>query len=152
MLRIFGTAAALAALTVASATAAAQKQPEALPAATLDAKVYTASPEGFLVNSTLVTGAKDAILIDAQFTLADAHRVVAWVIESKKNLTHVYITHSHPDHYFGLEVIKQAFPKAKIVALPATVARIKKTAKAKLPSGSRSTAPTSPRGRSCRPR
>jgi glyoxylase-like metal-dependent hydrolase (beta-lactamase superfamily II) len=93
----------------------------------LQTQVYTASPGGFLVTSTLVSGEKDAVLIDGQFTLADAHRVVAMVLESKKNLTTVYVTHGHPDHYFGLVVIKQAFPKAKLVALPETVAYIKKT-------------------------
>ena len=98
----------------------------------LEVEVFTASPTGFLVDSTLVKGAKDAILIDAQFTLADAHRLVAEILESKKNLTTVYITHSHPDHYFGLEVIHAAFPKAKIVALPVTVAEIKKTWQGKL--------------------
>lgn len=96
-------------------------------AGNLEVQVFTGSPGGFLVDSTLVTGDKDAILIDAQFDRADAHRLVAQILESKKNLTTVYITHSHPDHYFGLEVIHQAFPKAKLVALPATVAEIKKT-------------------------
>jgi len=93
----------------------------------LDVKVFTSSPAGFLVDSTIVSGEKDAILIDAQFDLADAHRLVAELLESKKNLTAVYITHAHPDHYFGLEVIHQAFPKAKLVALPSTVAEIQKT-------------------------
>jgi glyoxylase-like metal-dependent hydrolase (beta-lactamase superfamily II) len=93
----------------------------------LETKVFTASPGGFLVDSTLVTGDKDAILIDAQFDLADAHRLVAEILESKKNLTTVYITHAHPDHYFGLGVIHDAFPKAKLVALPATVREIEKT-------------------------
>ncbi|MFT3696367.1 MAG: MBL fold metallo-hydrolase [Kofleriaceae bacterium] len=98
----------------------------------LQTKVFTGSPGGFLVDSTLVTGDKDAILIDAQFDRADAHRLVAEILESKKNLTTVYITHSHPDHYFGLEVIHQAFPKAKLVALPKTVEEIKKTAAPKV--------------------
>ncbi len=93
---------------------------------------FTSSPTGFLVNSTLVAGDKEAILIDAQFSLADAHRLVATILESKKTLTTVYITHFHPDHYFGLEVIKAAFPKAKLVALPAAVAEIKKTAAGKV--------------------
>jgi len=93
----------------------------------LETQVFTASPNGFLVDSTLVTGDKDAILIDAQFDRADAHRLVAQILESKKNLTTVFITHAHPDHSFGLEVIHQAVPKAKRVALPATVAEIKKT-------------------------
>lgn len=98
----------------------------------LEVSVYTASPQGFLVDSTIISGDHDAILIDAQFDLADAHRLVAQLLESKKNLTTVYITHYHPDHYFGLAVIKQAFPKAKLVALPAAVAEIKKTARSKV--------------------
>jgi glyoxylase-like metal-dependent hydrolase (beta-lactamase superfamily II) len=98
----------------------------------LTVQVITSSPQGFLVDSTLVSGEKDAILIDAQFTLADAHRLVGAILDSKKNLTTVYVTHPHPDHYFGLAVIKQAFPKAKLVALPATIADIKKTWKAKV--------------------
>ncbi|HEY4239528.1 MAG TPA: MBL fold metallo-hydrolase [Kofleriaceae bacterium] len=93
----------------------------------LKVEVFTGSPQGFLVDSTIVSGAHDAILIDAQFDRADAHRLVAQLIESKKTLTTVYITHAHPDHYFGLEVVHQAFPKAKLVALPATVAEIAKT-------------------------
>jgi glyoxylase-like metal-dependent hydrolase (beta-lactamase superfamily II) len=98
----------------------------------LEVSVYTASPQGFLVDSTLITGEKDAILIDAQFDLADAHRLVAQILESKKNLTTVYITHYHPDHYFGLQVIHQAFPKARLVALPAALAEIRKTVKPKV--------------------
>ena len=109
-----------AALLATSTIASADPKP-------LETQVFTASPNGFLVDSTLVTGDKDAILIDAQFDRADAHRLVAQILESKKNLTTVFITHSHPDHYFGLEVIHQAFPKAKLVALPATIAEIKKT-------------------------
>ncbi|HWO27039.1 MAG TPA: MBL fold metallo-hydrolase [Kofleriaceae bacterium] len=98
----------------------------------LTATVFTASPGGFLVNSTLVTGEKEAVLIDAQFSLADAHRLVAQILESKKTLTTVYITHAHPDHYFGLLAIKQAFPKAKLVTHPAALAEMKKTWQAKV--------------------
>src|SRR4051812_35569857 len=71
------------------------------PAPKLKLRVVTGSPEGFLANSTLVTGEKDAVLIDAQFTIADGKRVADAVKESGKNLTLVYVTHSHPDHYFG---------------------------------------------------
>jgi glyoxylase-like metal-dependent hydrolase (beta-lactamase superfamily II) len=98
----------------------------------LTTTVYTASPGGFLVTSTLIAGDREAILIDGQFTLSDAHRVVAMILESKKTLTTVYITHAHPDHYFGLGVIQQAFPKAKLVTLPASAVEMAKTAKAKV--------------------
>jgi glyoxylase-like metal-dependent hydrolase (beta-lactamase superfamily II) len=94
-------------------------------ASQLHLQVITSPPEGIAVNSTLVYGDKDAILIDAQFRLSDAHRLVAAILESKKNLTTVYVTHPHPDHYFGLVVIRQAFPNAKFVALPKVVEGIK---------------------------
>src|SRR5688500_19588664 len=116
---------------LASLIAVAAAASPALAETKLTASVYTGSQGGFLVNSTLVAGDKDAVLIDGQFTLSDAHRLVAMILESKKNLTTVYVTHFHPDHYFGLTVIKQAFPKAKLVATPATIKEIKKTWAAK---------------------
>ena len=94
-------------------------------ASQLHLQVFTSPPEGISVNSTLIYGDRDAILVDAQFRLSDAHRVVAAILESKKNLTTVYVTHPHPDHYFGLVVIRQAFPNAKFVALPKVVDGIK---------------------------
>jgi glyoxylase-like metal-dependent hydrolase (beta-lactamase superfamily II) len=80
---------------------------------------------GYDVNSTMISGEKDMLVIDPQFTLSEAHRLAAEILESKKNLTTIYITHPHPDHLFGLAVLKQAFPAAKIVALPATVSAAK---------------------------
>jgi glyoxylase-like metal-dependent hydrolase (beta-lactamase superfamily II) len=76
---------------------------------------------GYDVNSTMISGDKDMLVIDPQFTLSEAHRLAAEILESKKNLTTIYVTHPHPDHLFGLAILKQAFPSARIVALPATV-------------------------------
>jgi glyoxylase-like metal-dependent hydrolase (beta-lactamase superfamily II) len=76
---------------------------------------------GYDVNSTMISGQKDMIVIDPQFSLGEAHKLAAEILESKKNLTTIYVTHPHPDHLFGLAVLKQAFPGAKILALPATV-------------------------------
>jgi glyoxylase-like metal-dependent hydrolase (beta-lactamase superfamily II) len=98
----------------------------------LTATVFTGSPAGFLVTSTIIAGERDAVLVDAQFSLADAHRLVAQILESGKTLTTVYITHGHPDHYFGLAAIQQAFPRARLVAHPAAVAEIQRTWRAKL--------------------
>ncbi len=103
-------------LAAASLTAAQTK---------LQLRVFTSTPNGLSVNSTLIYGEKDAILIDPQFLLSEAHRVTAGILETKKNLTTIYVTHAQADHYFGLAVLKQAFPNAKIVALPETVAGIK---------------------------
>src|SRR4051812_15450602 len=85
-------------------------------------KVHTGRGQtGYDVNSTLIIGEKDILVIDPQFSLSEAHKLAAEILESKKHLATVYSTHPHPDHLFGLAVLKQAFPDAKIVALPATV-------------------------------
>ena len=76
---------------------------------------------GYDVNSTMISGEKDMLVIDPQFSLSEAHKLAAEILESKKNLALIYITHPHPDHLFGLAVLHQAFPAARIVALPATV-------------------------------
>ena len=121
MSKSFALTLGAAALATATATATVAAAPAAL-----TTTVFTGSPGGFLVDSTLVAGDKDAILIDAQFDLADAHRLVATILETKKHLTAVYVTHAHPDHYFGLAVIHQAFPTAKLIALPAVADEIQK--------------------------
>jgi glyoxylase-like metal-dependent hydrolase (beta-lactamase superfamily II) len=101
--------------------------PPAPPEPKLKLQIFTSSPEGFLVTSTLVSGATDAVLIDAQFTLGDAKKLAEMVKASNKKLTTVYVTHAHPDHYFGFAALKEVFPEAKLVALPATIAEIQKT-------------------------
>jgi glyoxylase-like metal-dependent hydrolase (beta-lactamase superfamily II) len=68
---------------------------------------------------------RDILLIDPQFSLSEAHKLAAEILETKKRLATIYSTHAHPDHLFGLAVLKQAFPEARIVALPATVAAAK---------------------------
>jgi glyoxylase-like metal-dependent hydrolase (beta-lactamase superfamily II) len=82
-------------------------------------KVHTGRGQtGYDVNSTMIIGEKDMLVIDPQFSLSEAHKLAAEILESKKNLAVIYSTHPHPDHLFGLAVLKQAFPDAKIVALP----------------------------------
>ncbi len=97
-----------------------------------DLKVFTASSDALWNVSTLVCGERDAILIDAQFTLSDAGKLVAMIRDSGKSLRMVYITHHHPDHYFGLQEIVKAFPEIQIMASPVTVESIKKTWKGKV--------------------
>ena len=107
-------------LAIAAAAALGIAIPRAQSKFTL--KVHTGRGQiGYDVNSTMVIGEKDMLVIDPQFSLSEAHKLAAEILESKKNLAVIYTTHPHPDHLFGLAVLKQAFPDAKIVALPATV-------------------------------
>jgi glyoxylase-like metal-dependent hydrolase (beta-lactamase superfamily II) len=73
------------------------------------------SEEGVAVDSHLIFGATEAILVDGQFFSAGAQKVVDMVKATGKNLTTVFLTHAHPDHYVGMDVIKTAFPNAKFV-------------------------------------
>jgi glyoxylase-like metal-dependent hydrolase (beta-lactamase superfamily II) len=84
-------------------------------------KVFLHSYLGFQSTSTLLYGERDAILIDASQLLSDGHRMVAEIIPMRKRLTHVYVSHFHPDHYFSLGVMQHAFPEAELVALPSVV-------------------------------
>jgi glyoxylase-like metal-dependent hydrolase (beta-lactamase superfamily II) len=88
----------------------------------LQLKVHTGrGVNGYDVNSTMISGKKDMLVIDPQFTLSEARGLAAEIRASKKNLVTIYVTHPHPDHLFGLAVLSKEFPSAKIVALPATV-------------------------------
>ncbi|WP_027857701.1 MBL fold metallo-hydrolase [Marinobacterium jannaschii] len=98
----------------------------------LTLEVYNADGNSFHVNSVLVTGESDAMLIDAQFTRADAHRLVAEILASGKTLKSVYVSHGDPDYYFGLEVIKAEFPDVKVYASQPTIDWINQTVEKKV--------------------
>jgi glyoxylase-like metal-dependent hydrolase (beta-lactamase superfamily II) len=89
-------------------------------------KVFFSDESGFEVASVIVTGKNDAVLIDAQWTLSNAHRVVAEILETGKRLKTIYVTHAHPDHYFGLGPVAEAFPEARVIALPSVARTINK--------------------------
>jgi len=86
----------------------------------------------FPVTSVLVSGKKEAILVDAQFGKSQAEQLVEKIRASGKQLTTIYISHGDPDYYFGLDTITRAFPKAKVVASQPTVEHIKATVDGKL--------------------
>jgi glyoxylase-like metal-dependent hydrolase (beta-lactamase superfamily II) len=92
----------------------------------LSTRVFFSDERGFEVASVIVMGKNDAVLIDAQWTLSNAYRVITEILETDKNLKTIYITHAHPDHYFGVGTIAEAFPKARVVALPSDAEMINK--------------------------
>ncbi|MEH8015773.1 MBL fold metallo-hydrolase [Rheinheimera muenzenbergensis] len=102
-------------------------------AAELKVSHYNPAESGiFPVSSSLISGEKEAILVDAQFSLADANAVVELVRASGKTLTTIYISGGDPDFYFGLQSVVAAFPNARVIASSAVVAHIEQTKQAKL--------------------
>ena len=73
---------------------------------------------GFAVNSVLIYGENDAVLLDTQFSQSSAHRFVAMVTENGVKPSRIYISHFHPDHFLGLNVIKKEFPDIEVLSLP----------------------------------
>ena len=68
------------------------------------------------IASTLIYGKRDAVLVDAFMTVKQADALVDWVEASGKNLTTIYITHGHGDHWFGIGALLERFPNASAVA------------------------------------
>ncbi len=84
----------------------------------LTLEVFTSTPHGYSVTSTLVYGDNELLLIDPQFLLSEARQVVDMIKATGRTLTTIYSTHAHPDHFLGVAAIKEAFPEARYVALP----------------------------------
>jgi glyoxylase-like metal-dependent hydrolase (beta-lactamase superfamily II) len=77
------------------------------------------------ISATLISGEHDAVLVDALLTVGQAHDLAEWVAAHEKNLTTVYITHGHGDHWFGLGAVIDRFPNARAFALPAVIEQMR---------------------------
>ena len=72
-------------------------------------------------NYTLVQGRTTSLLVDVPFARSDAHRVIAAILNSGRNLETIFVTHDHPDHFFSLDLFSDTFPDARVVAHPTVV-------------------------------
>jgi glyoxylase-like metal-dependent hydrolase (beta-lactamase superfamily II) len=72
-------------------------------------------------SSTLIAGERDAVLVDTFLTIAQGQTLLDFVVASGKNLSTIYITHGHADHFFGLAPLLERFPRAKALATPEVV-------------------------------
>src|SRR5882757_94720 len=89
-------------------------------------KLVTSLDDQFWVNSVIIEGTHEVMLVDAQLTKTNAERVLQEIKETKKPLSVIYITHEHADHFLGLEVFREAYPRVRIIATSAVVDRINK--------------------------
>src|SRR6202049_1857166 len=90
----------------------------------LSIKVFTSPDDQFWTNSVIIEGTHEVMLVDAQLTKTNAERVLQEIKATKKSLSIIYITHEHADHFLGLEVFRQAYPRVRILANSAVVDRI----------------------------
>ena len=79
-------------------------------------------------SATLIFGQRDAVLVDAFLTVEQATKLVEWVAASGKNLTTIYATHGHADHFFGIGALLSCFPNARAMATPDVVKSMRQQA------------------------
>ena len=99
---------------------------------TLSYSILDTAPSSLHKTSVLVTGETEALVVDAAFTRADGHRIVAAVLDSGRTLGTVVISAGDPDFYFGGEVIADAFPGARFVAPDDVIHHIRASFEGKL--------------------
>ena len=73
-------------------------------------------------SSTLIFGDQDAVLVDTFTTIEQNERLIAWVKDHDRRLTHIYLTHGHGDHVYGIGQLLEAFPDARALATAGTLA------------------------------
>ncbi|SOB82960.1 MBL fold metallo-hydrolase [Streptomyces sp. 1331.2] len=98
----------------------------------LEVAVFTGPESAFFATSTLILGERTAILVDAQLTRSAGRELAEWVAGKGRRLLAIVVTHQHPDHYFGAEEVLKLFPDAQLLAAPAVVEGILRTAAAKV--------------------
>jgi glyoxylase-like metal-dependent hydrolase (beta-lactamase superfamily II) len=98
----------------------------------LSMTVFTSPDDQFWTNSTIVEGANEVMLVDAQLTKTNAERVLQQIRNTRKPLSLIYLTHEHADHFLGLEVFRDAYPGARIIANSAVVDRINQVYQGKI--------------------
>ncbi len=73
------------------------------------------------ISSTLISGERDAVLVDTPITVDQSRALANWVVARGKNLTTIYATHGHGDHFFGTGTLLDRFPRARFVARPEVI-------------------------------
>ena len=76
----------------------------------LEFDLFTAEVRALASNAVLIKGRDEAVLVDNCLIQSDAEKLVTHDPASGRELTTVLVTHAHPDHYFGLAAITDAFP------------------------------------------
>jgi glyoxylase-like metal-dependent hydrolase (beta-lactamase superfamily II) len=95
-------------------------------------QVVTPAGDQFWTNSVIIEGTHEVMLVDAQLTKTNAEKVLQAIKTTNKPLSIIYISHEHADHFLGLEVFKEAYPRVRILANSNVVDRINKVYRQKI--------------------
>jgi glyoxylase-like metal-dependent hydrolase (beta-lactamase superfamily II) len=74
--------------------------------------------------STLIYGSRDAVLTDPGMTAKQARVLGDWVAGMDRNLTDIFITHGHGDHWFAAGLLAERFG-ARVVASGGTIEQMR---------------------------
>ena len=67
------------------------------------------------VNSYIFCNGTSQIVTDVLRSSEEAKQLALQIKSNNCPLTHILITHGHPDHYLGMDILHKEFPGAKIV-------------------------------------
>src|SRR5258708_37265935 len=93
-----------------------------IPVVTNDFAPGTSGMKWSPISSTLISGKRDAVLVDTAITIDQNQKLVDWIAANGKNLTMIYATHGHGDHFFVVDIVQKKFPKARFLTTRQVIA------------------------------
>lgn len=67
------------------------------------------------VNSYIFSNGKSLIVMDVQRSSAEAKKLATKIKNIGLPLSYILVSHGHPDHYIGMDILLKTFPKAKVI-------------------------------------
>jgi glyoxylase-like metal-dependent hydrolase (beta-lactamase superfamily II) len=92
---------------------------------TLRVHTYVSPRDGWLVTTPIIEGPEQLAIFDGQLLNAYAEEVAAYAHSLRKPVERIIVSHAHPDHWAGLEVLSREFADAPISALPTVSTQIR---------------------------
>src|SRR6266487_1992009 len=78
------------------------------------------------LSSTLIYGATEVALTDPPITTTQAERLADRVAATGRELTAIYVTHGHGDHWYGTAALPRRFPGATVYATEGVIAQMRR--------------------------